>query len=64
MGRRIVLVTAGGRGIGAAAARLAAERGYAVAIDQRRDADAAAGERSAGPRKSGAEAGGGGRGGP
>jgi NAD(P)-dependent dehydrogenase (short-subunit alcohol dehydrogenase family) len=31
-GRRVVLVTGGGRGIGAATARLAADRGYSVVI--------------------------------
>ena len=36
-----MIVTGGGRGIGAATARLAAERGYAVCINYRKDADAA-----------------------
>lgn len=39
--RKVVLVTGGGRGIGAATALLAARRGYAVAVNYRRDADAA-----------------------
>jgi len=34
---RVMLVTGGGRGIGAATARLAAQRGYAVCINYRRD---------------------------
>ncbi len=38
---RIMLVTGGGRGIGAAVARLAARRGYAVGVNYRSDADAA-----------------------
>ncbi len=37
----VLLITGGGRGIGAATARLAAARGYAVAINYRRDASAA-----------------------
>ncbi len=37
-----MIVTGGSRGIGAATARLAAERGYAVCVNYRRDADAAA----------------------
>lgn len=37
----VLLITGGGRGIGAATARLAATRGYAVAINYRRDATAA-----------------------
>ncbi|MEL1264702.1 SDR family oxidoreductase [Pseudoxanthomonas putridarboris] len=37
----VLLVTGGGRGIGAATALLAAERGYAVGVNYRRDADAA-----------------------
>ncbi|WP_372013932.1 SDR family oxidoreductase [Pseudoxanthomonas sp. 10H] len=41
MQRKVVLVTGAGRGIGAATAVLAAERGYAVAVNYRRDADAA-----------------------
>ena len=39
--RQVVLVTGGGRGIGAATALLAARRGYAVAVNYLRDADAA-----------------------
>ena len=39
--QKIMIVTGGGRGIGAATARLAAERGYAVCINYRKDADAA-----------------------
>jgi NAD(P)-dependent dehydrogenase (short-subunit alcohol dehydrogenase family) len=38
----IVLITGGGRGIGAATARLAASRGYAVAINYKSNAEAAA----------------------
>src|SRR5579871_6660833 len=38
---KIMLVTGGGRGIGAATCRLAAARGYAVAINYARDRDAA-----------------------
>ena len=37
----IVLVTGGSRGIGAATARLAAQRGYSVCVNYRRDRDAA-----------------------
>jgi len=37
-----MIVTGGSRGIGAATARLAGERGYAVCVNYRRDADAAA----------------------
>ncbi len=37
----VLLITGGGRGIGAATARLAAARGYTVAINYRRDATAA-----------------------
>jgi len=37
----VILVTGGGRGIGAATARLAAQRGYAVAINYLSHADAA-----------------------
>jgi len=40
--RKLVLVTGGSRGIGAAAARMAAQRGYDVAINYARDAEAAA----------------------
>jgi NAD(P)-dependent dehydrogenase (short-subunit alcohol dehydrogenase family) len=39
--RRTVLVTGGGRGIGAATARLCAQRGWAVAVNYARDAAAA-----------------------
>lgn len=39
--RNILLVTGGGRGIGAATARLAARRGYAVCLTYRRDQAAA-----------------------
>lgn len=39
--RKILLVTGGGRGIGAATARLAARRGYAVALTYRHDQAAA-----------------------
>ena len=39
----VMIVTGGSRGIGAATARLAAERGYAVCVNYRQDADAAAG---------------------
>ena len=38
---KVLLVTGGGRGIGAATARLAARRGYAVAVNYHRHADAA-----------------------
>ena len=38
----VLIVTGGGRGIGAATARLAAERGYAVCVNYRSDAAAAA----------------------
>ncbi len=38
----VLLVTGGGRGIGAATARLAAARGYDIAVNYRRDEDAAA----------------------
>jgi NAD(P)-dependent dehydrogenase (short-subunit alcohol dehydrogenase family) len=37
----VMLVTGGGRGIGAATAMLAARRGYAVCVNYRRDRDAA-----------------------
>ena len=40
--RKLLLVTGGSRGIGAAAARMAAQRGYDVAINYARDAEAAA----------------------
>ena len=39
--KKVMLVTGGGRGIGAATARLAAERGYAVCISYLRDKTAA-----------------------
>ncbi|MGH8869675.1 MAG: SDR family oxidoreductase [Actinomycetes bacterium] len=39
--RGVVVVTGGGRGIGAATARLAAERGYAVCVGYARHAEAA-----------------------
>jgi NAD(P)-dependent dehydrogenase (short-subunit alcohol dehydrogenase family) len=38
---RTVLITGGGRGIGAATARLAASRGYAVCVNYLKDAEAA-----------------------
>jgi len=38
---RVMIVTGGGRGIGAATARLAAARGYAVCVNYLRDRDAA-----------------------
>ncbi|MGN6524162.1 MAG: SDR family NAD(P)-dependent oxidoreductase, partial [Actinomycetes bacterium] len=37
----VLLVTGGGRGIGAATARLGAERGYRVCLTYREDADSA-----------------------
>lgn len=40
-GRPVLLVTGGGRGIGAATARLAAERGYDVCVNYRANAGAA-----------------------
>lgn len=40
---KVVLITGGGRGIGAATARLAALQGYAVCVNYRRNRDAAAG---------------------
>jgi NAD(P)-dependent dehydrogenase (short-subunit alcohol dehydrogenase family) len=39
--RRALVVTGGGRGIGAATARLAAQRGYAVCVNYRRNREAA-----------------------
>ncbi|AVT18871.1 oxidoreductase [Paracidovorax avenae] len=41
MDKKVVLVTGGSRGIGAATARLAARRGWAVAVNYARDAAAA-----------------------
>jgi NAD(P)-dependent dehydrogenase (short-subunit alcohol dehydrogenase family) len=41
MANRVLIVTGGGRGIGAATAMLAAERGYAVCVNYRRDATSA-----------------------
>ncbi len=41
MARPVILITGGSRGIGAATARLAATRGYAIAINYLRRADAA-----------------------
>jgi NAD(P)-dependent dehydrogenase (short-subunit alcohol dehydrogenase family) len=41
--RGTLIVTGGGRGIGAATARLAAQRGYAVCVNYLRDAQAATG---------------------
>ena len=38
----VMIITGGSRGIGAATARLAGERGYSVCVNYRRDADAAA----------------------
>lgn len=38
---KVMIVTGGGRGIGAATARLAAERGYAVCVNYRGDREAA-----------------------
>ncbi len=42
MNQQVLLVTGGSRGIGAAVALLAARRGYAVAVNYTRDANAAA----------------------
>ena len=39
--KKVLLVTGGGRGIGAATARLAAERGFAVCVNYRQGKDAA-----------------------
>lgn len=39
--KRVLLIAGGGRGIGAATARLAAAQGYAVAVNYRSNADAA-----------------------
>jgi len=41
--QKVLIVTGAGRGIGAAAARLAAQRGYAVCVNYRRDRGAAEG---------------------
>lgn len=41
MTKNVLLITGGGRGIGAATALLAAQRGYAVCVNYRRDANAA-----------------------
>lgn len=41
MDKNVILVTGGGRGIGAAICRLAAQQGYAVAINYRHDEEAA-----------------------
>lgn len=38
---KIILITGGGRGIGASCALLAAEQGYKVCVNYRNDADAA-----------------------
>jgi NAD(P)-dependent dehydrogenase (short-subunit alcohol dehydrogenase family) len=43
MSAKILLVTGGGRGIGAACVRLAAQRGYDVAVNYKSNAEAAAG---------------------
>ncbi|MDA8456777.1 SDR family oxidoreductase [Acidovorax sp. GBBC 3334] len=43
MDKKVVLVTGGSRGIGAATARLAAQRGWAVAVNYAKDAAAAEG---------------------
>ncbi|CAM3869115.1 SDR family oxidoreductase [Paracidovorax anthurii] len=43
MDKKVVLVTGGSRGIGAATARLAAQRGWAVAVNYAQDAAAAEG---------------------
>lgn len=40
-GRKVLLVTGGGRGIGAAIARLAGARGYDIGVNYRSDADSA-----------------------
>ena len=40
---KVLIITGGGRGIGAATARLAGERGYAVCVNYRRNRDAADG---------------------
>jgi len=41
MAGKVMIVTGGGRGIGAATARLAAERGFAVCVNYRQDKEAA-----------------------
>ena len=41
MDNKVMLITGGGRGIGAASARLAAQRGYAVAVNYEKNRDAA-----------------------
>ncbi len=53
--RKVVLITGGGRGIGAATARLAAEQGYAVCVNYRQR-QAAAGALVSELRAAGAEA--------
>ncbi|MFZ0610545.1 MAG: SDR family oxidoreductase [Xanthobacteraceae bacterium] len=55
MARPVLLIAGGGRGIGASTARLAAERGYDVAINYLRNADAAA-EVAAAVKQSGGKA--------
>ncbi len=55
MARPVLLIAGGGRGIGASTARLAAERGYDVAINYLHNADAAA-EVAAAVKKSGGKA--------
>jgi NAD(P)-dependent dehydrogenase (short-subunit alcohol dehydrogenase family) len=42
MSKKIILITGGGRGIGAACALLAAQQGYKVCVNYRSDGDAAA----------------------
>ena len=39
--RKVLVITGGGRGIGAATARLAGQRGYAVCVNYRRNRAAA-----------------------
>lgn len=55
MARPVLLIAGGGRGIGASTARLAAERGYDVAINYLRNAEAAA-EVAAAVKQSGGKA--------